>query len=109
MKLEEFAEKAITLEEVPFGNVSIDQVAALVVRWGFPAPGSGVVLFTNRRGDTNNGVDWAARKLREYLIELIHDVVGESIGAINDTEDLSEEDRKKAVQAIRTRFGLIVH
>jgi hypothetical protein len=109
MNLEDYAEMPVQLHKVPFSKASIEEAAALSVRWGFPEPCAGVMLFANHRGDDNNGVDWAARKLREYVVQLIEDVVGESVAAVNNVEGLSKEDREKAVRAIRERLGLIVH
>ena len=109
MNLEEFARQAVTIEKAPFGNVDLDQAGALTLRWGFPTPMYGVMLFVNHRGDANNGVDWAADRLRNYLVELIQEVANESIAAVNDVEGLSQENREKIAQSIRKRLGVIVH
>ena len=109
MNLEEFANRAVVLNKIAYSNISIDEAAQLTVRWGFPTPGPGMALFANQRGDTNNGVDWAAKNLRNYIVNLIEDVVNDAIGAIQLSEHLNEDEKEKAIGTLRRHFDLAVH
>ncbi|MEN3335069.1 MAG: hypothetical protein V7641_4434 [Blastocatellia bacterium] len=109
MNLEEFANRAVILDKIDYSNINMDEAAQLVVRWGFPTPGPGMMLFANHRGDENNGVDWAAERLREYIVNLIENVVNDAIGAIQSSENLNDNERKKAIDALRVHFNLVAH
>jgi hypothetical protein len=108
MNLEDFSNKAVTLEKVAFSNLTLDEAASLVVRWGFPTPETGMTLIAGRRGDTDNGIDWAADRLREYVVNLVESVVTDAIATLQESEELTEDEREKAVNALRTHFGMAV-
>src|SRR5436309_14227829 len=106
MNLEDFANKAVTLEKVAFSNLPLDGAASLVVRWGFPTPETGMTLIAGRRGDTDNGIDWAADRLREYIVNLVESVVTDAITTIQESEGITEDERQKVVNVLRTHFGM---
>ncbi|SRR6266404_548161 len=103
-----YTEKAIHLSEA-FGHQNMDQVAALVIRLGYPEPEFGATLIEGRRGDTDNGVDWALNQLRDYVEQLIHHVAEDCISVIQQDEKTDGESRKRLAQAVRDHFEIIVH
>jgi hypothetical protein len=103
-----YIDKAIHLSP-PFGQKDTNQAAALVVRFGYPEPATGVTLIEGRRGDTNNGIDWALSHLQDYVEQLIHDVAEDCVNVINQDQDSDEESRKRLIQRVRDHFEIIVH
>lgn len=106
----EYAEKAVTVEEPdPFLGLSADEFGSVVLRSGYPQPEFGVTLFNNHRGMANNGVDWAASRLRRGIAALIVHVAEDCIDVVSRVEGVNENQRAMIEGAIRKQFEILLH
>jgi len=110
MNPEEYAQKAITIEELMFRrNIDIGLAGSVVLRSGYPEPVYGVTLFEGNRGDSNGGIDWPANHLRRGIADLIRHVADDCISVINRDEGLDDDVKLRLEQAIHEHFEMIVH
>jgi len=109
MKPPEYAEKAISLSRVPFGDADTSQAASITLRSGYPEPGGGVVLISGPRGRKDGGIDWVLDNLRVFAEELIEDLVNDCIMVVNQSTRIPDESRDAVVRELREHFEIVVH
>jgi hypothetical protein len=111
MNREEFAEKAITIEQLSFRqDVSISEAADVCLRLSqYPEPRYGVTIYSGPRGDTNGGIDWGVRHLRRGIAGLIEFVAEDCVSVVNNLDGVDTETRQAIAKAIRAHFEILPH
>lgn len=110
MNPEEYAAKAITIDPLMFDqSVDINEAGTVVLRFGYPQPGSGVALLAGPRGEVNGSIDFPADRLREWAAALIRNVAEDCISVVKQTDGIDGEAKLKLERAIQRHFEMLVH
>lgn len=106
MNPEEYAEKAVTIEFA--GNQNGVDIYQIVMKFGYPEPVSGSILYFGPRGETSGNVDWVAGQIRVSIEKLISDLADDFISAIKQT-DLNQDSKDLVEKTIKSQIGELVN